>query len=1015
MSEVNRDVWIAGASCLLPQGITGLEGLWDLLRASESCLQTLDNGGVVGRLEHPEHFDSEFFRMSEAECESLDPQHRLLLQETLHALDNAGVNPAKLRGKNVGCYVSVGSPDYSRLQARTNSYTMFSALGHSAALASNRISYFYDFKGPSFTLDSACSSGLTVLHAAVNGMKSGECDAAVVAAANLVIDDELTASLAKTGVLCTNNHYSILDSSNSGYARSEAVIVLYLTSTLAGLPAPPLGRVVGVTLAHNGQSNGITSPKPDAQTSLIKRNLDRCGVAVNQLGYAEMHATGTALGDRLELLALDRSLATREKPIPVGSVKSNVGHTEAAAGLAGLLKSLLAMQYGVIPATVNSHSITEYAGNVCRVIRQDEPWNDAEFPRFASVSSFGFGGALAHAVVALDQLPVSRTRPAPDLPIPLWIGTHSESAFAASCEAMASELERSDLVSLRDRLPRMRTSRYRKAATFVNPSDALAWLNGATPITAERRNVLVGFPGTGTYRSRMGSELSHHQVYASTTARLFGWMEADWGIGKEDWEVLEKGLSDIVLEQVATVIHSLAYFRLLQHAGVEPTHLIGHSLGEFTALAASGQISERDVIAVVYQRGRILQRAQQGAMYAVRSTVEQFEEFAATCDFIVELAVVNGPRTMVISCLASEAHYVEAALSSADLRFSKLSSTIAFHSSILGECREALSDLFNSLALRGGDIPILSTTRECVYKQLDDPTDYLLDHTLGPICIHRNIDQIIGDQDVVFVESGPGSVLTSVLRGLDRRLLVAGANEELDQEGVIAQVCSLYESGIDVDVNQLTDQAYVLDKLRYPFDRRTYWYSQNTRSHETAELHPMVLDFSTPVPFKEGGVAPLVIPLNRGGVGLGIPKETAETIRSKISRDIVLTINCNHLSDIELLPTWTEQFSQILEECYRSGVKTEAYRVSLLTYHDLAQNEISVALAEMLSTLFASQTLDYENWRTRVVECNSGLGVNSTLAGIHHSAFSEFASFRIREKDSQLSAGMVTAIGAEVL
>ena len=463
---------IVGMGCRFP-GAKSPDEFWALLRGGIDAITEVpasrwDAGAVYdpapvspgrantrwgGFLEEIDRFDAEFFSISPKEAALVDPQHRLLLEVAWEALEHAGIEPASLAGSRTGVFIGICSNDYSRLQAGLPSQqTAYATTGNASSMAASRISYVLDLQGPSWVVDTACSSSLVALHQACQSLRAGDCDAAIVGGVNLILDPTLTVAFSQSRMMSSDGRCKAFSAAADGYGRAEGcgVVVLRPLSDARRDRDHVYAVVRGSAVNHDGRSNGITAPNGAAQESLISDALADAGVSPAEIGYVEAHGTGTALGDPIEMNALKQALSAgspARQRCWIGSVKTNIGHAEAAAGIAGIIKVALAMDRGELPAhlhlsQLNPRITLEGTPLAIPTVRQAWP-RQAERPRLAGVSSFSFGGTNAHAVLSEGPAPEQPQRAADgDRPLHLLtLSATTEAALVSLAGAFADHLE----------------------------------------------------------------------------------------------------------------------------------------------------------------------------------------------------------------------------------------------------------------------------------------------------------------------------------------------------------------------------------------------------------------------------------------------------------------------------------------------------------------------------------------------------------------------------------------------
>lgn len=436
-------VAIVGMACRMP-GAPDRDAFWDALRSGRDCIGPWpEQRSPVGAL-HPsrpvrgaeqggfidgvDEFDAGFFHISPKEAQRMDPQQRLLLELAWEALEDAGSRACAVRHTDGGVFVGISHSDYSQsLFSGTSSVDSYSSSANAISISANRLSFFFDLTGPSVAIDTACSSSLTAAHLACLSLREGECGFALVAGVNLILAPELTGALELAGILSPDFRCKPFSARANGYVRGEGCGVVVLKTLARALSDNDRIYAVirGSAIGQNGRSNGLTSPNPGAQQAVLRAAAARAGVDPNAIDYVEAHGTGTRVGDQIELMALSRvycDLREPTRPLLLGAVKSNIGHLEAAAGMAGLIKTSLALYHGQLPGNLHvdpPNESIDFAGSKIEVVKHTRPWPDTEQPKVAGLSSFGFGGANAHFI--LSEGPARPARQADDRTVPQLI------------------------------------------------------------------------------------------------------------------------------------------------------------------------------------------------------------------------------------------------------------------------------------------------------------------------------------------------------------------------------------------------------------------------------------------------------------------------------------------------------------------------------------------------------------------------------------------------------------------
>ncbi|WUI00907.1 type I polyketide synthase [Spirillospora sp. NBC_00431] len=738
-------VAVVGLGCRLPGGADSPEGLWTLLSGGGTATGTVpeerwrgygdlgaDHAAAVrgatrwgSFLPDVEGFDAEFFGLSPREAELMDPQQRILLEVAWEALEHAGILPRDLAGDDVGVFVGIGSDDYGRRMLedlpRIDAWT---GIGAAMCAASNRISHALDLRGPSMSVDTACSSSLVATHLACQSLRLGESTLALAAGVNLIVSPGLTLTLDAAGAMAPDGRSKSFDASADGYGRGEGcgVLVLKRLSDARRDGDRVLAVIRGSAINQDGRTNGIMAPSGPAQRHLLERACRQAGVAPASVDYVEAHGTGTRLGDPLEVSALGAVFGADrapDAPCLIGSVKSNIGHLEAGAGAASLIKAVLALRHREIPPSVNFTSANpaiDWAGSGLRVVTERTAWPHSEGPRRAGVSGFGYGGTIAH--VLLEEAPeeagdedAAAEADGPRL-FPLSAG--SEAGLREQAGKLADWLagpgEKVPLSSVGHTLARRRTHlAHRAAVTAADRAELAKSLRGLaaddTPPTAvtgsapgERGGGLVWvFSGHGSHWAGMGRELlASEPVFAAVLDDLEPVFLEE--IGFSPRQVLDEGdLGPVDRAQTMIFAMQLGLAELWRSYGVVPDAVIGHSVGEIAAAVVTGALSRHDGARLICRRSKLLRRvAGQGAMVMAALPFDEVRDRLAGRDGLVA-AISSSPASTVV---AGDRAGIEALLAQwrdEGVVMRKVTSDVAFHSPqmdpLLAELTAAAEDL----------------------------------------------------------------------------------------------------------------------------------------------------------------------------------------------------------------------------------------------------------------------------------------------------------------------------------
>ncbi|MFG1420391.1 amino acid adenylation domain-containing protein [Roseixanthobacter liquoris] len=722
---------VSGLALRLPGGVETPDAFLDLLLAGRDAtgdkpagrwgdlpagLCITERGGYLTDIET---FPARFFNLTPAEAEAIDPQQRLLLMTAWEALERAGLDPTALKGSRTGVFVGVSAGDYVQAQARAgrlDAIGPYAFTGTIPSVAAGRLAYVLGLQGPVLSVDTACSSSLAALHLAVRALRSGECTRAIVAGVNLILSPDLQVGLTRMNALSADGRCKSFDAAADGYARGEGCIALVLEAETAR-PARVLAYVRGSAINHDGASNGLTAPNGAAQRAVIAEALADAGLAPADVDYVEAHGTGTPLGDPIEAMALAEAYGRgRAAPLKIGSVKSNIGHLEAAAGLAGLAKLLVALEARALPASLHLNTpnpLIPWAELPLAPVTVATPWHSPTgAPLRAGLSSFGMSGTNAHVVIeqaedASNDAP-EEAAPVSARPTILPLSARTAEDLARLATRYADALEGADIARLHDLARTAACARaqfeHRFAVSGASTDDMVAALRGATSRRAEGAkapSLVFLLPGQGAH----APETVRH-LFAAEPAFRSALLEADAALAG----VLDRPLSEILLgedarllaqtryNQPGAVALALAGAALLRSFGLEPDAVLGHSAGEIAAAAIGGLIAPDAALRFAAARGAAMDALPSGAMAAVEAEPAVIAEILAELSDRVCVAAWNGPMRATLSGTHEGVALAGARLGARGCRVTPLSVSHAFHSPMMDGALEAIRAAAATLA-----------------------------------------------------------------------------------------------------------------------------------------------------------------------------------------------------------------------------------------------------------------------------------------------------------------------------
>ncbi|MGW8698201.1 non-ribosomal peptide synthetase/type I polyketide synthase [Streptomyces eurythermus] len=879
---------VIGMACRLPGGASDHRTFWRNLIEGKDCLSptpadrydvaSLGSGDRAkpgrligtrgGYIDGFDEFDPEFFGISPREAAHMDPQQRKLLEVAWEALEDGGQKPALLAGRPVGVYVGAFTLDYKILQFSDLGFGTLAAhtpTGTMMTMVSNRISHCFDFRGPSLSIDTACSSSLVGLHLARQSLLRGETDLALAGGALLHMAPQYTISETKGGFLSATGASRAFDASADGYVRSEgvAVVVLKRLSDALRDGDPVHAVVLGSGVNQDGRTQGITVPSADAQAALIQRVCAEAGIEPGSLQYVEAHGTSTPVGDPVEAQALGRVLALGRAPgaaCYVGSVKSNIGHTEATAGLAGLIKAVLCLKHRRIPAHINLERLNpaiDPASLPYTIPTRTVDWPEHDGPARAGVNSFGFGGTNAH--VLLEEAPAA---PAvvPPAHVPAYtvlpLSARAPEALRALAAGMRQELagvhgqppvSPTDLgytlahrrqhhehrlsVVYSSREPRQSLEEALGAYERGEPHPRV--LTGRTREARQRRLVWV-FTGMGPQWSGMGRRLFETEpVYREAVERcheevrrLAGWSLIDELRAGE----AESRMGETWLAQPANFAVQVGLAALWRHYGLRPDAVVGHSTGEAAAFHESGVYDLADAVAVVVHRSRLQQRlAGTGSMLAVGLSEAEAERRIRSVRDRISIAAANSPTATTLAGDEKALDRLAAELEAEQIFNRRLSVEVPYHSVRMDPIRDELLAALADLKPRRAQVPLYLTAREGTAHGTELDAGYWWENVRRPVRFRAAVERLAEDGHQVFLEIGPHPVLGQSIRecltgtGTQGVTLPSIRRGEDEPEQLARSLAALHNLGFDLDWDVLQPTGRHVTLPRYPWKRDRYW------------------------------------------------------------------------------------------------------------------------------------------------------------------------------------------------
>jgi acyl transferase domain-containing protein/SAM-dependent methyltransferase/acyl carrier protein len=804
------------------------------------------HGGFIA---DPSSFDADFFGISPREAATIDPQHRLALEVAWEALENAGCNPAGLAQSDSGVFLALGNGDYGRLAFRqATEIDAYTSTGNAFSVAAGRISHALGFHGPSMVVDTACSGSLVAIHLACQSLRAGECRLALAGGVNLILSPEININFSKSRMLSQDGRCKTFDAAADGYGRGEGcgLLVLKRLTDAQAQGDKILAVIRGSAINQDGRSGGLTVPNGSAQQAVIRQALANAGVTPEDVGYIEAHGTGTALGDPIEAHALAAVFGpgrAADNPLVLGSAKTNLGHLEAAAGVAGVIKAVLALQNQQIPPHLHFQKLNphiDWAGLQVDIPVESRPWGVGPKRRVAGVSSFGFSGTNSHVVI--EEAPAEQEAKAEwERPLHMLAVSARSAAALNEVSSQYAEAVAHSGAGVGDICYTANAGRSHfdhRAVYFAKNKelmhDALLHKAPAQGVKESVPEVVFLFSGQGAQFAGMGKELYATQpVFRRAIDEVAALMETE--LEKPLLEVLwgraTQWLDQTAYTQPALFAIEYALAEMWKSWGIRPAVVLGHSVGEYAAACVAGVYSLPDGVKLITGRARLMQAVSgQGAMAAVFASEPRIREALRGLGERVSIAAMNAPESVVISGYATELAIAEDRLRTAEVRVQRLAVSHGFHSPQMRSMEPGFTALAGEIRYAAPGIRLISsvTGLEIGGDEMSDP-QYWVRQVRQPVLFRRAIDLLRNEGQRVFVEIGPGTTLL----GLGRECLPESAalwaaslkKGRGEWEQILDSLGRLYVRGADIDWVRF-DESYGRGRVSlptYPFERRRYW------------------------------------------------------------------------------------------------------------------------------------------------------------------------------------------------
>ena len=891
----NEGIAIIGMGCRFPGGVNDAESFWKVLTEGRDVISDVPatrwnverfydaEPGVVGKtiakrggfIDGIDQFDPQFFGISPREAPYIDPQQRLLLETAWEAIEDAGLVLNLEKGTDIGVFVGISHNDYQGIQHTSTDRSGISAhtpTGSAHSIAANRISYCFNLHGPSLAMDTACSSALTAVHVACEHLLSGRCKTAMAGGVTVMINPDGFIGFSQAGMLSPDGKCQAFDAAANGFVRGEGAGMVLLKRLEDALNDgdPIQGVIIGTAVNQDGHTNGISLPSGEAQSRLVCDACDNAQIDPWDIGYVEAHGTGTAVGDPIEAHALADALCTDrspENPLVIGSAKTNLGHLETAAGVAGLMKAVLVLKHGQIPASLHFNTPNpniDFEALKLRVPTKLEPFAGIPGKRMAGVNSFGFGGANAHAILREPPPPPQRAllSCAMDRAWPLLLSARSEAALRAGAWRLSTWLEdHSHMNGSSPLLPdmtymlgaRRNHHSHRLTLTARTMAEAVQELHAfssgqpgpkvRTSFTPRREHparVVFVMSGQGPQWWGMGRELMQHEpvfrhMIEACDAAMKPWARFSL-IEELAREENESQMQRTEISQAAIFAMQMGLAELWKSWGVLPAAVVGHSVGEVAAACVAGILTLEQAAKVIVHRGRFMDECEthDGAMLAVGTSPDEARAVIARHGRTVSIAAFNGPRSLTLSGPRAELDAIAAELESQGVfaRFLKVSHP--FHHALMQPAADALHTVLGDLTPAAETVPFFSTVTGQRMNGLDCTADHWSRGVRQPVEFAAAVGAVADFGADVWLELGAHPALTrSIQECLGDRAakqsIIASVRREREHESLLETAMDLHLADVALHFAAMTPSRRILTLPTYAWDKSQWW-------HESAEV-----------------------------------------------------------------------------------------------------------------------------------------------------------------------------------
>ena len=904
--QLQEPIAIVGASCRFPGNVTGLDSFWSILKDGKDAVTSLPTGRcslehyfsaapgfdghsyttAAGVIDHIKEFDPDFFGISRKEAMHMDPQQRIVLEATWEALEHAQILPSSLRGSNAGVFMGASNVDMTMQSSDDPAITSpYSMTGSTLSIIANRVSYIHDLHGPSLTIDTACSSSLVAIHMACESLRQGEVPIAIAGGVNVLLAPYPFIGFSSARMLSTDGRCKPFDADGNGYVRSEGVGVLILKPLSQAQKDKDniLGVIAASAVNSDGSTTGIALPSEKAQIAILESTYANFGLDKKNLAYVEAHGTGTAAGDPIEAnaigIALGRVLRPL-RPLHIGSAKSNIGHLESAAGMAGIIKALLVLKHKQIPANLHfktPNPAIDFAGLNLIVPTELTPLPDTASDPLISINSFGFGGTNAHVV--LRQAPVhnkahstkkaAHTRQTQEALPPFFLSARSEKSLCQLAEAHASNLEHADVITCADTAATLALHRdhlrFRTAITAPDRDALVRSLKKVATLQTKKNKMVESvaencpgifvFSGNGSQWPGMGKELlGKNSDFTQAITKVDSLIS-----GLQEWSILdvlrnpekyENAFSYTEKSQPLLFAIQVGIVEALRAKGIVPQAVIGHSVGEVAAAWACGALAIEDAVTVIHFRS-LLQAPFRNTGHMAVANIGEKEAEALLLPFgdLVAIAAVNSSKSLTLAGEEKALREVIVLCKKQRISAKLIDLPYPFHTRFTEGIRQDLLTALSDIHPQESRIPFLSTVKgHAASSPLDG--EYWWQNVRRQVVFHDTMNQALQNGFRLFMEVGPNPILGSYMTDSIRHAGIrAKALHTLKRNSDTAEHFdevwkNAWENGWKIQAKTFFSQPFTQRKLpNYPWNREFLWPPVTPESQQvlkTSPLHPLL-------------------------------------------------------------------------------------------------------------------------------------------------------------------------------